>query len=239
MGILKLKDVQVSYGNIKAVKGIDIEINEGEIVTLIGSNGAGKTTTMKTISGLLRPTAGKIEFKGQDITGKSPAEIVKMGISLSPEGRQVFPRMSVIENLEMGSFTRSKSEMQETLEKVFTLFPRLKERTAQMAGTLSGGEQQMLAIGRAMMAKPSLLLLDEPSMGLAPIMVQNIFNLIKEINKLGTTILLVEQNARMALMNADRGYLLETGKVVMSDRADLLLSSDKIKKAYLGEIEEE
>jgi branched-chain amino acid transport system ATP-binding protein len=239
MAILKLKDVQVSYGNIKAVKGIDIEINEGEIVTLIGSNGAGKTTTMKTISGLLRPAAGKIEFKGQDITGKSPTEIVKLGISLSPEGRQVFPRMSVLENLEMGSFIRSKSEMNETLEKVFTLFPRLKERTAQMAGTLSGGEQQMLAIGRAMMAKPSLLLLDEPSMGLAPIMVQNIFNLIKEINKLGTTILLVEQNARMALMNADRGYLLETGKVVMTDKADVLLASDKIKKAYLGEIEEE
>lgn len=239
MAILKLKDVQVSYGNIKAVKGINIEINEGEIVTLIGSNGAGKTTTMKTISGLLRPTAGKIEFKDQDITGKSPTEIVKMGISLSPEGRQVFPRMNVLENLEMGSFTRSKSEMNETLEKVFTLFPRLKERTAQMAGTLSGGEQQMLAIGRAMMAKPSLLLLDEPSMGLAPIMVQNIFNLIKEINKLGATILLVEQNARMALMNADRGYLLETGKVVMTDSADVLLASDKIKKAYLGEIEEE
>jgi branched-chain amino acid transport system ATP-binding protein len=235
MTILKLEDVHVSYGNIKAVKGISLEINKGEIVTLIGSNGAGKTTTMKTISGLLRPVSGKIEFKGQDITGKSPSGIVKLGVSLSPEGRQVFPKMTVLENLEIGSFTRSKSEMKESLEEVFTLFPRLKERMAQQSGTLSGGEQQMLAIGRAMMAKPELLLLDEPSMGLAPIMVQTIFNLIKEINKLGTTILLVEQNARMALLHADRGYLLETGRVVMADRAEVLLNSDKIKKAYLGE----
>lgn len=239
MSILKLTDVHVSYGNIKAVKGINVEINEGEIVTLIGSNGAGKTTTMNTISGLLKPVKGKIEFKGQDITGKNTSEIVKLGISLSPEGRQVFPRMTVVENLELGSYTRTKSEMNETLEQVFSLFPRLKERISQEAGTLSGGEQQMLAIGRAMMAKPSLLLLDEPSMGLAPIIVEQVFNIIKEINKLGTTILLVEQNARMALMNADRGYLLETGKVVMSDKADVLLNSDKIIKAYLGENKEE
>jgi branched-chain amino acid transport system ATP-binding protein len=237
--LLKLNDVHVNYGNIKAVKGIDIEINEGEVVTLIGSNGAGKTTIMKTISGLLKPLKGKILFKGRDITNKSSPEIVRMGISLSPEGRQVFPKMTIHENLELGGYTRSKTEMNEGLEKIYGLFPRLKERMNQDAGTLSGGEQQMLAIGRALMAKPSLLLLDEPSMGLAPIMVQTIFDIIKEINQLGTTILLVEQNARMALMAADRGYLLETGKVVMTDRAENLANSDKIIKAYLGENKEE
>ncbi|MDF2548229.1 MAG: amino acid transporter ATPase [Anaerosolibacter sp.] len=237
--LLKLNDVHVSYGNIKAVKGIDIEINEGEVVTLIGSNGAGKTTIMKTISGLLKPTKGKILFKGQDITQKSSSEIVRLGISLCPEGRQVFPRMTIHENLELGGYTRSKMEMNEGLEKIYGLFPRLKERMNQDAGTLSGGEQQMLAIGRALMAKPSLLLLDEPSMGLAPIMVQTIFDIIKGINQLGTTILLVEQNARMALMAADRGYLLETGKVVMTDKAENLANSDNIIKAYLGEKEEE
>lgn len=235
MSLLKLTDVHVNYGNIKAVKGINIEINEGEIVTLIGSNGAGKTTTMKTISGILRPSSGNIEFKGESIINKTSSQIVKLGISMSPEGRQVFPRMSVFENLEMGSYTRPREEKKENLEKVFSLFPRLKERTSQIAGTLSGGEQQMLAIGRAMMASPTLLLLDEPSLGLAPIIVENIFNLIKEINKLGTTILLVEQNARMALMVANRAYLLETGKVVLCDDSKNLLNNDNIKKAYLGE----
>ncbi|MFT9493983.1 ABC transporter ATP-binding protein [Anaerosolibacter sp.] len=237
--LLKLSDVHVNYGNIKAVKGIDIAINEGEVVTLIGSNGAGKTTIMKTISGLLKPVKGTILFKGQDITNKSSPEIVRLGISLSPEGRQIFPKMTILENLELGGYTRSKTEMNEGLEKIYSLFPRLKERMNQDAGTLSGGEQQMLAIGRALMAKPSLLLLDEPSMGLAPIMVQTIFDIIKEINQLGTTILLVEQNARMALMAADRGYLLETGKVVMTDKAENLANSDNIIKAYLGEKEEE
>ena len=239
MTILKLDNIHVGYGNIKAVKGISMEINKGEVVTLIGSNGAGKTTTMKTIAGLIKPTSGRIEFMGQDITQKSTSEVVKQGISLSPEGRQVFPKMTVEENLEMGSYTRSKLEMDEMMEVVLTIFPRLKERLYQQAGTLSGGEQQMLAIGRAMMAKPALLLLDEPSMGLAPIMVQSIFSIIKEINKLGTTILLVEQNARMALMAASRGYLLETGRIVMSDRSEVLLNSEEILKSYLGENKEE
>jgi len=235
MPILELKNVHVSYGNIKAVKGVNLYIEKGEIVTLIGSNGAGKTTTMKTICGLIKPTEGTIEFKSENITNKNTNHIVRMGISMSPEGRQVFPRMTVLENLEMGSFIRTKEEEKEGLEKVFTLFPRLKERTKQIAGTLSGGEQQMLAIGRAMMAKPQLLLLDEPSLGLAPIIVQNIFELIKEINKMGTTILLVEQNARMALMIADRGYVLETGKIALSDTAKNLLDSDMVRQAYLGE----
>ncbi|MBM7871215.1 branched-chain amino acid transport system ATP-binding protein [Clostridium pascui] len=236
MPILELNNVHVSYGNIKAVKGINLYIEKGEIVTLIGSNGAGKTTTMKTICGLIKPTEGKIQFKSENITNKNTNHIVKMGISMSPEGRQVFPRMTVLENLEMGSFIRTKEEEKEGLEKVFTLFPRLKERTKQIAGTLSGGEQQMLAIGRAMMAKPQLLLLDEPSLGLAPIIVQNIFELIKAINKMGTTILLVEQNARMALMIADRGYVLETGKIALSDTAKNLLDSDMVRQAYLGEV---
>ncbi|MBE6066676.1 MAG: ABC transporter ATP-binding protein [Clostridium lundense] len=235
MPILELKNVHVSYGNIKAVKGINLYIEKGEIVTLIGSNGAGKTTTMKTICGLIKAAEGTIQFKNENITNKNTNHIVKMGISMSPEGRQVFPRMTVLENLEMGSFIRTKEEEKEGLEKVFTLFPRLKERTKQIAGTLSGGEQQMLAIGRAMMAKPQLLLLDEPSLGLAPIIVQNIFELIKEINKMGTTILLVEQNARMALMIADRGYVLETGKIALSDTAKNLLDSDMVRQAYLGE----
>lgn len=235
MPILELRDVHVSYGNIKAVKGINLKIEKGEIVTLIGSNGAGKTTIMKTICGLIKPTKGIIQFKNENITTKNTSHIVKMGISMSPEGRQVFPRMTVLENLEMGSFIRTKEEEKEELEKVFTLFPRLKERIKQIAGTLSGGEQQMLAIGRAMMAKPELLLLDEPSLGLAPIIVQNIFELIKEINKMGTTILLVEQNARMALMIGDRGYVLETGKIALSDTAENLLNSDMVRQAYLGE----
>ncbi|WP_338026013.1 ABC transporter ATP-binding protein [Abyssisolibacter fermentans] len=233
--MLKLTDLHVSYGSIKAVKGIDIEINEGEIVSLIGSNGAGKTTTMRTVCGLIKPVHGKIEFDGKDITKTGTSDIVKMGISMSPEGRQVFPKMSVKDNLVMGGFIKTSSEIDEMIEKVFNLFPRLKERINQQAGTLSGGEQQMLAIGRAMMSKPKLLLLDEPSLGLAPIIVQDIFNLIQEINKMGTTIMLVEQNARMALMIADRGYVLETGKITLSDNANTLLNSDEVRKVYLGE----
>jgi branched-chain amino acid transport system ATP-binding protein len=235
MALLKLSDVHVSYGSIKAVKGIDIEVNEGEIVSLIGSNGAGKTTTMRTICGLIKPVKGKIEFNGKDITKTGTPEIIRMGISMSPEGRQVFPRMSVKDNLIMGGFIKNKAEESEMIGQVFELFPRLKERISQQAGTLSGGEQQMLAIGRAIMSKPKLLLLDEPSLGLAPIIVQDIFNLVKEINKLGTTIMLVEQNARMALMISDRGYVLETGKITLSDEASILLNSDEVKKAYLGE----
>lgn len=234
MGLLELRDVHVGYGGIKAVKGISLRVDEGEIVTIVGNNGAGKTTTMKTIAGLLRPTQGKITFLGHDLTNKDTTDIVKLGIQLVPEGRQVFPSMSVTENLEMGAFTRTQAEVGEGLEMVFDLFPRLKERAAQQAGTLSGGEQQMLAIGRALMAKPKLLLLDEPSLGLAPILVQGIFELIEEINQRGTAIFLVEQNARMALSVSDRGYVLETGKIVASDTSANLLQSDKVKNAYLG-----
>lgn len=236
MTFLKLEDIHVSYGNIKAVKGVSMEVNKGEIIALIGSNGAGKTTLMNTISGLLKPLSGKIYFKGTDITLKSPEVIVKQGISMSPEGRQVFPRMTVLENLELGGFTKSKAENEEILENIYELFPRLKERENQYAGTLSGGEQQMLAIGRAMMARPQLLLLDEPSMGLAPLLVYSIFKLIKQINKLGTTILLVEQNAQMALKIADRGYVIETGNIVIKDKAKNLLLNDKVKDAYLGNL---
>jgi branched-chain amino acid transport system ATP-binding protein len=236
MTFLKLEDVHVSYGNIKAVKGVNIEVNEGEIIALIGSNGAGKTTLMNTISGLLKPVSGKIYFKETDITSKSPEAIVKLGISMSPEGRQVFPSMTVLENLELGGFTRNKAENEEILENIYELFPRLKEREKQYAGTLSGGEQQMLAIGRAMMARPKLLLLDEPSMGLAPLLVYSIFKLIKQINKLGTTILLVEQNAQMALKIADRGYVIETGNIVLSDNTKNLLNNNKVKDAYLGNL---
>jgi branched-chain amino acid transport system ATP-binding protein len=236
MTFLKLEDIHVNYGNIKAVKGVSMEVNEGEIIALIGSNGAGKTTLMNTISGLLKPLSGKIYFKGTDITLKAPEAIVRQGISMSPEGRQVFPRMTVLENLELGGFTRSKAENEEVLANVYELFPRLKERGNQYAGTLSGGEQQMLAIGRAMMARPQLLLLDEPSMGLAPLLVYSIFKLIKQINKLGTTILLVEQNAQMALKIADRGYVIETGNIVIKDKAKNLLVNDKVKDAYLGNL---
>lgn len=234
MGLLELRDVHVGYGGIKAVKGISLRVDEGEIVTIVGNNGAGKTTTMKTIAGLLRPTQGKITFLDHDLTNKDTTDIVKLGIQLVPEGRQIFPAMSVTENLEMGAFTRTQAEVGEGLEMVFDLFPRLKERAAQQAGTLSGGEQQMLAIGRALMAKPKLLLLDEPSLGLAPILVQGIFELIEEINQRGTAIFLVEQNARMALSVSDRGYVLETGKIVASDTSANLLQSDKVKNAYLG-----
>jgi branched-chain amino acid transport system ATP-binding protein len=235
MALLELKDVHAYYGNIQALKGISVTVEPGEIVTLIGSNGAGKSTTLKTISGLLRPRVGEIWFDGVRIDGHNAADIVARGISQSPEGRRVFPRMSVQENLEMGAFQRKKGpEVTADFERVFTLFPRLRERRLQPGGTLSGGEQQMLAIGRALMARPRLLLLDEPSMGLAPILVEQIFDIIKDINAQGTTVLLVEQNALMALGLARRGYILETGTIVLEDEASLLATNPEVKKAYLG-----
>jgi branched-chain amino acid transport system ATP-binding protein len=234
--MLKLSNVNTFYGNIHALKGMSLEVNQGEIVTLIGSNGAGKTTTLKTIMGLLKPESGKIEFEGQEIQGLKPDKIVSSGITLVPEGRQVFPFMSVFENLEMGAYSRkSKHEVKLNLERVYSLFPKLLDRKGQQAGTLSGGEQQMLAMARALMSQPKLMLLDEPSLGLAPKLVDTIFELIKEINKQGITVLLIEQNARMALMTATRGYVLETGRVVLSDMAQNLLNSDQVRKAYLGE----
>jgi branched-chain amino acid transport system ATP-binding protein len=233
--LLELKDVHAYYGNIHALRGISLTVGEGEIVTLIGSNGAGKSTTLKTISGLLRPRHGEIVFAGERIDGHRPDAIVQLGICQSPEGRRVFPRMSVQENLEMGAFQRSKSpELDRDYERVFGLFPRLLERRTQLAGTLSGGEQQMLAIGRALMAHPRLLLLDEPSMGLAPILVEQIFDIVKDINAEGTTVLLVEQNALMALGIASRGYILQTGEIVLADSSDKLADNPDVKKAYLG-----
>lgn len=235
--MLRLENINTYYDNIHALKGIDLVINKGEIVTLIGSNGAGKTTTLGTITGLLKPKTGKIIYKDEDVTSHSPGQIVKKGISLSPEGREVFPQLSVYDNLKLGAYTRKDNkEISESFEMVYDLFPRLKERTNQVAKTLSGGEQQMLAIGRALMSKPELLLLDEPSLGLSPNLVQLIFQLIKDINKLGTTILLVEQNAKMALKTADRGYVLETGNIIMEGIAKDLLNDDKVKKAYLGNL---
>lgn len=234
--MLKIRNIETYYGNIQALKGVSLEIKEKEIVSLIGSNGAGKTTLLKTITGLIQPKSGSILLEEKEITNMEASEIVKLGLSLSPEGRQVFPRMSVVENLEMGAFIRKNSkEIKDSFDRVYQLFPRLHERKKQEAGTLSGGEQQMLAIGRALMSKPKLLLLDEPSLGLAPMLVEGIFQLIKEINSQGTTILLIEQNARMALMIADRGYVLETGKIVLEDTAQKLLISDEVRKAYLGE----
>jgi branched-chain amino acid transport system ATP-binding protein len=234
--VLELEDVRVYYGAIQALKGVSLEVRSGEIVTLLGSNGAGKTSTLRAINGLNRPRSGRITFQGQDITTRPAHEIVKRGISQSPEGRKLFPRMTVSENLEMGAFQRSdRSEMQGDLDHVFELFPRLAERRSQKAGTLSGGEQQMCAIGRALMAKPKLLMLDEPSMGLAPIFVEKIFEIIVEINKEGTPILLVEQNALMALEVAQRGYVLETGRVVLADDAKALSQNEGVRKAYLGE----
>ncbi|BCG58790.1 ABC transporter ATP-binding protein [Paenibacillus sp. URB8-2] len=234
MAFLKIENLTVNYGNIKALKGIDIEVEKNEIVTLIGSNGAGKTTTMNTIAGLKRSSGGRIMFDGEDITQMGTPQIVKKGLTLSPEGRQVFPKLSVFENIELGAYTRSKKERDEMLEVVYDLFPKLKERRSQSAGTLSGGEQQMLAVGRALMCKPKLLMLDEPSLGLAPLIVKEIFDLIVKINKLGTTILLVEQNARMALAISQRGYVLETGKIILKADADYLLNSEEVKNAYLG-----
>ena len=236
MALLELKDVHTYYGAIHALRGISMSIEEGEIITLIGSNGAGKSTTLRTISGLLKPRQGEITIRGQRIDGIPPHVIVGLGVSQSPEGRHVFARMTVQENLEMGAFLRrDKAALAAEFERVYTLFPRLQERIAQKAGTLSGGEQQMLAIGRALMAAPKILLLDEPSMGLAPILVEQIFAIIKTINEQGTTILLVEQNALMALAVADRSYILQTGEIVLTDSAEALAHNEAVRKAYLGE----
>ena len=235
--LLEVRDVHTYYGTIHALKGISLEVYDGEIVTLIGANGAGKSTTLRSINGLQHPRSGTIAFRGEDITARPAHEIVKMGISQSPEGRHVFPRMSVLENLEMGAYQRQRGtpEYKEDLERVYALFPRLKEREGQKAGTLSGGEQQMLAMGRALMARPQLLLLDEPSMGLAPIFVERIFEIVVEINRQGTPVLLVEQNALMALEVANRGYVLETGHVALADNASALRQNERVRKAYLGE----
>lgn len=233
--MLTIEDINVYYGNIQALRGISLHINEGEIVTLIGANGAGKSTMLKTVSGLLKPKQGKILYEGQSIGGKPAQSIVKMGISQVPEGRRVFANMSVEENLQLGAYLRKdKAGIKQDMEKVYELFPRLLERLKQQSGTLSGGEQQMLAMGRALMAKPRLLLLDEPSMGLAPLLVKQIFSIIEEINKTGTTILLVEQNANLALSIADRAYVVETGRIVLSGPAEELTASEEIKNAYLG-----
>jgi len=234
--ILELGDVHTYYGAIHALKGISLNVREGEIVTMIGANGAGKSTTLRSINGLNHPRKGSISFQGKDITQSAPHDIVKMGIAQSPEGRKLFPRMSVVENLEMGAFQRDdRKEIREDMDRVFTLFPRLAERKTQKAGTMSGGEQQMCAIGRALMARPKLLLLDEPSMGLAPVLVERIFETLIEINQQGTPILLVEQNALMALDIASRGYVLETGRVALADDAKSLRENEQVRKTYLGE----
>ena len=235
MSLLKVEDIHVYYGNIHAIKGISFEVNEGEIVTLIGANGAGKSTTLNTVAGLLKPRSGAITFEDKSLLGTPASKVVSLGMALCPEGRRVFQQMSVRENLEMGGYTRPASEIDASLDDVFKRFPRLKEREKQIAGTLSGGEQQMLAMGRALMSKPKLLMLDEPSMGLAPILVEQIFDIVKELNKAGTTILLVEQNARMALSIAHRAYVLETGTISMSGDAHELAEDDRVRKAYLGE----
>lgn len=235
MALLEVHDVHTYYGNIHALKGISITVDEGEIVTLIGANGAGKSTTLKTISGLLRPRQGYVRLAGEDLSAYKPHEIVAKGVVQVPEGRRMFGRLTVMENLEMGAFARSDhAGIAEDIERVFTLFPRLKERRNQVAGTLSGGEQQMLAIARGLMARPRVLLLDEPSMGLAPVLVDSIFETIEQLHKGGTTILLVEQNARMALQVADRGYVLQTGEVVLSDTAENLRKNEMVRKVYLG-----
>ena len=232
--ILSIKHVEVAYGTIPALHGIDIDVEKGEIVTVIGANGAGKTTTLRTISGLLRPRAGTVQFDGKDITGVKPHQITAMGVSHVPEGRGIFANLTVGDNLELGAYLRKDRVQQSEYDRIFTLFPVLKERVKQNSGTLSGGEQQMLAISRALMSKPSVLLLDEPSLGLAPQMVQTIFRVIKEINAEGTTIVLVEQNAHMALMTAHRGYVMETGRIVLTDDSKALLASERVKHAYLG-----
>ena len=234
--ILEVNDVHTYYGAIHALKGISLEVRDGEIVTLLGANGAGKSTTLRSINGLNRPRQGSIRFQGRDITAVPADQIVKRGIAQSPEGRRLFPRMSVTENLEMGAFQRSdRSEIRADMDRVFDLFPRLQERRNQKPGTMSGGEQQMCAIGRALMARPKLLLLDEPSLGLAPIFVERIFDIIRQINEQGTSILLVEQNALMALDAADRGYVLETGHIVLADNAAALKTNEEVRKTYLGE----
>jgi len=234
MALLEVDDIHTFYGNIEALKGISLTVEEGECVTLIGSNGAGKSTTLRSISGLTPPRTGDIRFEGQNITRTPPAEIVKLGISQSPEGRRCFPRMTVRENLDMGAYLRRDKGVVEDMERVFELFPRLLERDRQKAGTMSGGEQQMLAIGRALMARPRLLLLDEPSMGIAPILVERIYETIAEINRQGTTILLVEQNANYGLAVSQRAYVLETGAVAMSDSSETLRTNPDVQKAYLG-----
>lgn len=236
MTLLELKNIHTYYGNIHALKGLSMTVEEGEIVTLIGSNGAGKSTTLRTVSGLLNPRRGEILFKGQRIDRLPAHEIVKLGISQAPEGRRIFPRLSVIENLELGAYLKNvkSGEFQQDLNRVFELFPRLRERISQKGGTLSGGEQQMLAIGRALMSRPRVLLLDEPSMGLAPVLVEQIFNIIREINAQGMTVLLVEQNALMALGIANRGYVLQSGEIVLADSARALADNPTVQKAYLG-----
>ncbi len=234
--MLEVSDVHTYYGNIRALKGVSLTVNRGEIVTLIGSNGAGKTTTLKTVIGTVHPLRGTIVFNGQRIDRLSTDKIVRLGIAQSPEGRRIFPRMTVMENLELGAFARRDREnIAQDLERVFMLFPRLRERLTQKGGTLSGGEQQMLAMGRALMARPTVLLLDEPSMGLSPILVETIFQIIQDINRQGTTVLLVEQNARMALRVAHRGYVIQTGRIALQDTGANLLKSDLVRKTYLGE----
>ena len=234
MSLLRLEKVVVDYGSIHALKEIDIDVNTGEVITLIGANGAGKSTTMKAIMGLIPVKSGKIWFDGKEITNLDTKNMVQSGIILSPEGRQVFPRFSVMDNLMMGAYLRPKTEIAESLQTVYDLLPKLKVRSGQLAGSLSGGEQQMLAIGRAMMGKPRMLLLDEPSLGLAPLIINEIFAMVDRIREMGTTILLVEQNARIALKHSYRAYVLETGSIVLSDRADQLLESDEVRKAYFG-----
>ena len=234
MSLLKVENLHVYYGAIHAIKGISFEVNEGEIVTLIGANGAGKSTTLNTIAGLLKPRSGSIVFDGHNMAAVPASKTVSLGMALCPEGRRIFQQMTVRENLEMGGFTRPASEIEPSIEDVFIRFPRLKEREKQVAGTLSGGEQQMLAMGRALMSKPKLLMLDEPSMGLAPILVKQIFDIIKELHAAGTTILLVEQNAQMALSVADRAYVIGTGKITMSGNAADVLTDDRVRAAYLG-----
>jgi branched-chain amino acid transport system ATP-binding protein len=234
--MLELKDIHTYYGNIHALKGVSLKVDKGEIVTLIGSNGAGKTTTLRTVQGLIRPRTGSIALEGEELTRLPPHLITERGVSQSPEGRLIFPRMTVLENLEMGAFSRKDRDgIKRDLERVYALFPRLKERVRQKGGTLSGGEQQMLAMGRALMANPRVLLLDEPSMGLAPILVEQIFQIIQELNRQGTTILLVEQNARMALSIAHRGYVLQTGQIRLQGDAKHLAEDEEVRKTYLGE----
>ena len=234
MAMLEVNDINVYYGSIHAIKGVSFEVNEGEIISLIGANGAGKTTILQTVSNLLHSKTGSIKFLDEEIHHLPAHKLVPMGLAQVPEGRRVFSQMSVEENLELGAFTRPKANIKEDMKEIFERFPRLKERRRQLAGTLSGGEQQMLAMGRAMMSKPKLLMLDEPSMGLAPLLVEEIFDIIKSLNERGTTILLVEQNAQMALSIADRGYVLETGKIITSADAKTLLNDDVVRKAYLG-----
>lgn len=231
--ILSIKDLKVSYGGIEAVKGISFDVRQGEIVTLIGANGAGKSSTLRAISGLVKPSGGSISFEGQNITGKNPTDIVKQGVTLVPEGRRIFADLTVLENLRIGAYLRH-DDLKDDIEWVYSLFPRLKERSWQAGGTLSGGEQQMLAVGRALMSRPKLIMMDEPSLGLAPIVVRGIFDIIREINKRGTTILLIEQNANMALQTADTGYVMETGRITLTGTGEELLKNEAVQAAYLG-----